>query len=388
MKKLAIISTHPIQYNAPFFKILAQDIRFSTKVFYTLGKEASDFVDPGFRKSISWDIPLLEGYTYEFVRNVSSKPSTSSFKGIVNPTLVNSIQQYGATDILVYGWSFSSHLKVMRYFKNKARIYFRGDSTLLDEKSGLKSVLRRLWLSWVYKHIDVALYVGTNNKEYFLKYGVKDTALTFAPHAIDYARFNDYQYEGAVKKLKYELGITDEAKVFIFTGKFEWKKNPTLLVKAFNKLHVSNAFLVMVGSGALEEAVKKEAGDNPNIRFLTFQNQSIMPVIYRIGDVLVLPSDGPGETWGLCINEAMACSRSIIVSDKVGCAIDLVQPGKNGCIFKSGDQDELINILTLLCNKTKDELAQMGKSSNNIIKNWSYQVSASAVSNLILRNNS
>ncbi len=43
--------------------------------------------------------------------------------------------------------------------------------------------------------------------------------------------------------------------------------------------------------------------------FLDFQNQQKMPLVYRLCDIFVLPSMGPGETWGLAVNEAMACKR-------------------------------------------------------------------------------
>jgi glycosyltransferase involved in cell wall biosynthesis len=58
---------------------------------------------------------------------------------------------------------------------------------------------------------------------------------------------------------------------------------------------------------------------------LPFQNQSHMPIVYRLGDVFVLPS-AHGESWGLAVNEALACGTPVIVSDRVGCAADVVDP--------------------------------------------------------------
>lgn len=134
MKRLAIITTHPIQYNAPVFKLLAANQKLILKVFYTLGKPSADVVDKGFGKKIAWDIPLLEGYEYQFLHNTSKNPGTSYFKGVINPTIIQDIERFDPTAILVYGWSFDSHLKVLKHFKNKVSVYFRGDSTLLDEK--------------------------------------------------------------------------------------------------------------------------------------------------------------------------------------------------------------------------------------------------------------
>jgi len=77
------------------------------------------------------------------------------------------------------------------------------------------------------------------------------------------------------------------------------------------------------------------AADPVRFRVLPFQNQSRMPVVYRLGDLLVLPS-AYGETWGLAVNEAVACGRPVLVSDRVGCAADVVEPGC-GRIFPWND---------------------------------------------------
>ena len=62
-KKIAIISSHPIQYNAPFFALLAKEDAIDLKVFYTWGESCLDKkYDPDFGKVIKWDIPLLDGY--------------------------------------------------------------------------------------------------------------------------------------------------------------------------------------------------------------------------------------------------------------------------------------------------------------------------------------
>jgi len=140
--RLAIISTHPIQYYAPVFRLLNQQKNIDIKVFYTWGEAAKEKFDPGFGKKIEWDIPLLEDYPYEWVKNTSTDPGSHNFKGIVNSGLIGSITSWKADAILVFGWAYHGHLKVMRHFKNKIPVYFRGDSTLLDEQSGFKNFFR------------------------------------------------------------------------------------------------------------------------------------------------------------------------------------------------------------------------------------------------------
>jgi len=114
-----------------------------------------------------------------------------------------------------------------------------------------------------------------------------------------------------------------------------------------------------------------EAKGNSNIHFLPFQNQSRMPVIYRIGDIFCLPSRGPGETWGLAVNEAMACGRPVLVSDRCGSAMDLVVNGQNGFIFVSGDENDLIEKMrTFLAPEIA--IRSMGLFSTHLIQSWSY----------------
>ncbi|HTH31330.1 MAG TPA: hypothetical protein VL946_08255, partial [Lacibacter sp.] len=74
MKKLAIVTSHPIQYNAPLFRLLAERGKIDVKVFYTWGQTEQGFVyDPDFKRAFKWDIPLLEGYEKEFVENISKE---------------------------------------------------------------------------------------------------------------------------------------------------------------------------------------------------------------------------------------------------------------------------------------------------------------------------
>jgi glycosyltransferase involved in cell wall biosynthesis len=387
LKKVAIISTHPIQYNAPLFRLLTDRKNVTVKVFYTWGQAQKKVFDPGFGKEREWDIPLLEGYDYEFIENTSTQPGSHHFKGIVNPGLIKKIEAYNPDALLIFGWSFESHLKAMRYFKGRKQIIFRGDSNLLDELHGfsLKKIIRQIFLTWIYRYIDIALYTGTANKNYYLKYGLKATQLVFAPHAIDNKRFMEAitANEDVVEQKRKEMGIAADAIVFIFAGKFEPKKNPQLLIDAFAKLKDEKAAILLVGDGILEVTLKTNVLNLPahirsRIHFLPFQNQKNMPNIYCMGNVFCLPSQGPGETWGLAVNEAMACSKPLLVSDKCGCSVDLVINGVNGFIVASNDSDDLHNKMNAII-ENKERLTDMGKESLKFIQQWSYEKVCAAI---------
>ena len=332
MKKIAIISSHPIQYNAPLFALIAKEAEIELKVFYTWGEDSiKEKFDPDFQQHIKWDIPLLEGYKYEFLKNTSKHPGSHHFKGIINLDLNNEIEKWGADIVWVWGWSFESHLKALRFFKGKKEVWFRGDSTLLDESSGfgIKKIIRRVFLTWVYRHVDKAFYVGTHNKAYFMKHGLKANQLIYAPHAVDNNRFTDPtgKHRKQAKEIRIQLGIPEKRKLLLYVGKFEPNKNLMELINAINDTDFN---LLLVGNGPEEKILKQSASEN--IFFMPFQNQSNMPIIYRVGDALVLNSKS--ETWGLAINEALACGIPVIASDKCGGAIDLLAGG-SGVVIKT-----------------------------------------------------
>lgn len=379
MKRLAIVVTHPIQYYTPVFKLLARQT--DIMVFYTWGQASITKYDPGFGKAIKWDIDLLSGYNYQWVTNIAADPGSHRFKGIDNPDLVDQILAWQPDTLLVYGWAYKSHLKILIHFKNKLPILFRGDSILLNKQFGLKDIFRNIYLRWVYKHIDYALYVGSNNKAYFKKYGLKNGQLIFAPHAVDNNRFNTpYVVEAA--ELRSSLQIKNEATLLLFAGKFEPVKNIESLLAAFINLNHPDIHLLLVGNGINEAKLKADAAKSDSagkIHFMSFKNQSFMPVVYQSADVFCLPSIS--ETWGLSVNEAMACGKAILVSDKVGCAVDLVENNLNGFIHTAGSVADITGKLELLIAKRKTGLAEMGEQSKQIIQNWNFQIQAAAIIN-------
>ena len=341
MQKIAIISSHPIQYNAPLFALLAKQPEVDLLVFYTWGDAVlGPKYDPDFRKEIEWDIPLLEGYNFKFLKNTSKKPGSHHFKGIINPTLNKEIEDWGPDIIWVWGWSFDSHLKAMRYFKGKIPVWFRGDSTLLDEPKGfsLKKITRRIFLKWVYNYVDKAFYVGTHNKNYYLKHGLRPDQLVSAPHAIDNDRFT---YDNVLLKqernqFKAKIGINESDTLILYAGKLEHRKNPFFLVELMKNLKSEQIKLLVVGNGPLKADVMSKLNNDSRVVFSDFINQKWMPNLYKIANFLILPS--MSETWGLALNEALASGTPIIPSNKCGGAIDLVN-ASNGYLINSENPD-------------------------------------------------
>jgi glycosyltransferase involved in cell wall biosynthesis len=384
--RLAIVTTHPIQYNAPLFRLLAKEPAIELKVFYTWSQSQHGAkYDRDFGKMIEWDIPLLDGYQFEFVNNLSKDPGVHHFNGIRNPDLNIIVRAWKPDFLLVIGWNFRSHLSCMRYFKGRIPILFKGDSTLLDERPGIRKILRRVFLSWVYRKVDYALYVGKNNRDYFYQHGLMDNQLSWVPAAIDNERFyGPKDYEEKAKQWRKELGITDNDLVILFAGKLEPKKDPDFILRLAQNIQYPGLKFVIVGNGKMEDELKIKASGDNRIIFLDFQNQQKMPLVYRLGDIFVLPSVGPGETWGLAVNEAMACKRPVIVSDKCGCAPDLVDEKITGWIFEPGEHGEW-KIKELIQKILGDRtiLDNMGIQAWHKLQPYSYPVAIEKIRQLL-----
>jgi glycosyltransferase involved in cell wall biosynthesis len=371
MKRLAIIITHPIQYYAPVFQLLAKNI--NVKVFYTGGKHGFNRYDKDFGEHISWDIPLLQGYNYEFLENTAYSAGSHHFLGVINKEAIKRIRYYRPSAILIYGWAYLSHINLLMHFKGKTKILFRGDSRVVYNNPLYKRLAKAMFLKWVYKHVNTALYVGSQNKAYFKEFGLKDAQLVYAPHAVDNIRFQEERYTETTA-LRSKLGIHRHEIVILFAGKLKAIKNPGILLNAFCQIDPPNAHLLIVGSGELLKDLQaytlgRKASNH--VHFMPFQNQGQMPVIYQACDLFCMPTKYPGETWGLAVNEAMAAGRAILASDQVGSASDLICE-TNGQIFKSEDLPNLTEKLRNLL-KNKQALAKLGEGSKKKITAWSIE---------------
>jgi len=374
-KRLAIIVSHPIQYYVPLYQRLAQRSDITIKVFFTWHAARTAVEDRGFRTPVAWDIPLTEGYEFELVPNVSSRPGTHHFLGLRNPSLVDRVFSWRPDVVHITGWSGLSHCLALRAFRKMGiPTLFRGDSHLLDHgRRGPRWWIKRALLKLVYSWPAGFLVVGAANRAYYEAFGVEQNRLFPCPHSVDVSRFinSAHTFEQQAAQWRRQLGITTDKCVLVFAGKFEPKKQPLELMRAVLALNSPDLVLLMIGGGELVAEVNTLAASYPErFRVLPFQNQSRMPTVYRLGNLFVLPS-AFGETWGLAVNEALACSRPVLVSDRVGCAADVVN-ATCGRVYSQSDPSALFEALKGMI-ADKNNLLKMGQSAAE--RAWSFDVS-------------
>jgi glycosyltransferase involved in cell wall biosynthesis len=343
-QRLAIVVSHPTQYYSPWFRWLAQAGGIELRVFYLWDYGVAPTRDPRFLTTVQWDVDLLSGYESEFVPNRSARPGAESFRGFDNPALTARLAAWGPDAVLLFGYAWLSHLKVILWARLCGiPLIFRGDSHLIGRpRPGLG---RRLGLGLLFRQFHALAVVGTANRDYFAAHGVPASRLFAVPHAVDAARFDptDPATIGAAAALRTRLGLGPATRVVLYAGKFTAAKQPVELLGAFLDLQPANAVLVFVGDGPEKNLLQERAGSaRPGtVFFLPFANQSEMPARYLLADLFVLPSRGFYETWGLAVNEAMHLGVPCLVSDRVGCQADLVTDGVTGWVFRAGDPAHL-----------------------------------------------
>src|SRR5262249_19555762 len=213
---------------------------------------------------------------------------------------------------------------------------------------------------------------GAANRNYYEAFGIGADRLLACPHSIDVARFAEPSavLERQAAEWRRQLGIQGDRFVLVYAGKFENKKEPVKLMHAVRDLGDPSLVLVMVGGGESQGKIDALAKEYPeHFLVLPFQNQTRMPLAYRLGDLFVLPS-AYGETWGLAVNEAMASGRPVLVSDRVGCARDLVD-ASSGQVFYCADPLSLEGALVDMA-RDRDRLAQMGRVAAE--RAWSFDI--------------
>lgn len=383
LTRLAIVVSHPIQYYAPWFAQLAGRPELELMVFHLWDFGVEPRHDPGFGRSLRWDLPLLEGYPSLFVANVSADPGTHHFGGLDNPSLVHELLTWRPDAVLLFGYATRSHLRLLLDPSlRRIPVLLRGDSHDLARARGLKPFLARQLRRLLFRRFAAALAVGQANAAYLRAYGFPDRRIFAAPHAVDNARFHAAapQARREARAWRTELGIAAEAPVVLFAGKFEAKKRPLDLLEAFGALQHPSAVLVLLGSGALEAELRARAAQLApgRVRFVGFQNQAAMPRAYALGDLLVLPSLGNGETWGLSLNEAMNLELPVIASSHVGGAADLVIPGRTGWVFPAGNIAALGACLAKAL-ADPDQLKAMGRSAREHVAAFSYEAASAGL---------
>lgn len=257
----------------------------------------------------------------------------------------------------------------------------RGDSHLHFDRSRCLKLTKRLAYRRFVPRFDACLAPGVWSREYFEHYGARPNRIFFVPHVVDVSFMESESQRLSVERpaLRRSWKLSEDSIVFLFVGKFTETKRPLDFVRAISDAAKQGKSVqgLMVGDGPLRPACEEfvDSHDAP-VAFAGFLNQSQIVRAYVCGDVLVLPSIG--ETWGMVVNEAMACGRPCLLSDRVGCGPDLVIAHETGIIYPHGNVATLSSAMVDMAADPA-QAAEMGHKAQSHLKKYSVQAAVEGV---------
>jgi glycosyltransferase involved in cell wall biosynthesis len=334
--RLVAVTTHPIQYQAPLFRRLAR--KLDLIVVFMMHQTPEGQARAGFGVRFDWDIPLLDGYSHIFALNGAKAPSSIRRDGIVLKGHEELLASSKPDALMVMGWSPRGYMQVIHWARQMhVALICRGEANLLSGRSCLKRLAKAFYFPRLFAKFKTFSVVGRANHSFYQRYGVPNSRLYFAPYSVDTAFF-EREFANHRPRVRrsgpWRLG---------FAGKLIPKKRPHDMLIAIAKCQSrERVHAVFVGDGPLREDLEATARQSGvSAEFRGFLNQSqIVAKGYADFDALVLPS-GEHETWGLVVNEAMTGGIPALVSDMVGCALDLIKCDVTGYVFRAGNIPDL-----------------------------------------------
>ncbi len=372
MYRVALVASHVIQYQAPFFRLLAKEPELDLQVLFCSTDGAKVYRDPEMQTTFRWDLDLLGGYKHRFLRNFGFG---DGYTRLINPGIIPALlfHRYDAA-IFFLGWgTITSLLGIAACRMRGTPIFLFGDSSFPPAETTLASRLRAGLLRTIFRVTDRFLVSGVLNAGYYRHYGADESRFHLVPWAIDNARFEEGSRfaPGEREALRARFGIGEDDMAIVFSGKFLPRKDPMTLLRAVDAMqHRHRTAVIFLGNGELRDEMESFAKErNLRVHFAGFVNQSELPKHYAMADVFVLPSlDDPRAT---VVNEAMASGLPIVVTDRCGPIGDIVQHGDNGFVFAPGDVRTLASHLDALAADPALR-ARMAARSREIISTWDY----------------
>jgi glycosyltransferase involved in cell wall biosynthesis len=383
--RIAYLVSHPIQYQAPLLRRIAQEPDIDLTVFFGSDFSLRGYSDKGFGGvGVKWDVPLVEGYKHEFLPVVRDN-ATVGPTAPINRGIFSRLRGTGgenAFDLLwVHGYASLNALHgILAANALGIPVLLRAESTLIDRpRKHLKLLAKDLFFKILGQLIAGVMPIGTLNARYWRHYLGEEFPSWTMPYAVDNTYFRERSLEAAAGRsaLQAELNLDPSRPVILFASKLQERKRCIDLLEAYLRLAPvpgvdPHPYLVIVGDGEERDTLGAHAAQSgvKGIRFCGFRNQSELPRFFDLATVFVLPSRH--EPWGLIVNEVMNAARPVILTGDVGCQPDLMTDGVEGCVFPAGDVAALTGALRRVL-EAPGAAEEMGQAALARIKDWDFE---------------
>jgi glycosyltransferase involved in cell wall biosynthesis len=365
MRRRLVILTEIISpYRIPLFNALAQEKEIDPYVIFL------SETDPVLRE---WHV-YKEEIRFPYCVLRSWRKRIGKYNTLLNRGLNRALRSAMPDVILCGGYSYVASWQALAWARSyKVPFLLWSESVLQDRRGGHAAV--EFLKSQFLRRCDGFMVPGTSAREYLLAQGIKAETIFTAPNSVDnefFVRKAAVARQNAATK-RSELGVP--GRYFLFVGRLVQEKGVFDLLAAYAKLDAATkeeVGLVFVGDGNTRQELEAQAlAISPEmIRFAGFVHREQLAAYYALAEALILPTHT--DTWGLVVNEAMACRLPVVVSRVAGCAADLVRDHWNGVLVSVGDVPSLSNTMQLIASQP-DLVATMGSRSGEHIQQYSPQ---------------
>jgi len=359
--KILFVVERPTQFEAPFFRVAAADPEHAFEVLFTRPAPAAAVHDPELGRTVSWGIDLTSGYPWAAPAPDSKTTWRSAF------WVGQEVRRRRPDLVIVNGYTQREYLSAALAARLAGipaalridSVHFPGD----DRPSLAKRLVVSIPLASLF---HLFLTTGTLGRRYLEGCGVPAERIGLFPYAVDVEHFR----QGAAltpearRRLRAELGLPETARVILALAKFSAREAPWDLLRAFCSLPGEDLRLVLGGDGperaALEDFARQhEAGDTDRatgrVLFPGYVPYPELPSLYGAVDLFVHPA--AEERWGVSVEEALAAGLPVVASDRVGAGHDLIRPGENGYLYRTGDAEDLAHVLQRVLKLERKEIS-------------------------------
>ena len=299
---------------------------------------------------------------------------------LLNRGLKSGLQRAAPDAILCGGYNYVASWQAMSWARRRRVPFILWvESTERDIRSRNRVIefLKRRFI----KRCSAFVVPGKSSLRYVMSYGVLERDVFTAPNAVDTELFAQRAEAVRQEAEKRRQALQLPPRFFLFVGRLVREKGVFDLLEAYGKLTLelrTLVSLVLVGEGIAREEVTRRARQivPGQVRCAGFVQRDHLADYYALAEGFVFPTHS--DTWGLVVNEAMACGLPVIASDAAGCVADLIEDSWNGWVVRRGDVIQLASAMEEL-GRDPDGRARMGNHSRERILSYSPEACAAGI---------
>lgn len=328
--RIAFLVTHPTQFEVPFYQFVSRHDNASLDVIY-INTQLEGYYDQEIGKNVIWGFNLLQGYNYFHLR-----------KGHQRRDLKNILKKNNYDLVITNGYNgpYLKYLDIL--FRHPGYLALRLDSIIRNQPKGWKlwkAPLLRLFFS----RFDRLFAVGNLSRAYLHHLGQPSEKIGYFSYSIDRQRFEAADI-AELNELRHKLKLQNQ-KVFLCVSKLVKRESPIDVIEAFIAAKRKDWTLLIAGAGREMDSLVQWCAQYPqaNVIFLGYVPYKDLASYYHIADIFVHST--LEENWGVSVHEAIAANCTVITSDTVGSAFDLIEAGRNGYTYPYRDTAALMQMM-------------------------------------------